>query len=35
MDDQSNKVRVVVRTKPTAEFPNDIINIGEDGRVGD
>ena len=31
--DHANKVRVVARTKPTAHFPHDIIDIDEDGRV--
>lgn len=27
------KVRVIARTKPTANFPQDVIGIGEDGKV--
>ena len=31
--DSKVRVRVVARTKPTANFPHDIIDIDEDGKV--
>ena len=32
-DPELNKVKVIARTKPTANFPHDTIVIEEDGKV--
>ena len=29
------RVKVVLRTKPTADFAHDLIKLGEDGKVRD